>query len=124
MVSIQDPLWYPRMSPREHRISEACFISWRVFQGDLMRGMKTRMRRATKGLSEVAPGDAVEYHVVRDGIDEEAMREELDGRFEAVRVIPYWSSQGTMQQRLGERLGLLNTFALVATGHRQSHEGG
>ena len=116
LVSIQDPLWYPRMKPRTKRLSDASYLSWRLTQGELLRGVRTRMRRRFKGHSEQAPGDAVEYHVVRDGIDEAALSGLLEPSFDRVELYPYWSTQGTAQQRLGERLSALNTFAMFATG--------
>lgn len=118
LVTIQDPLWYPRLSAFTLKFSEACFLSWRLAQGKLLRGLKTRLRRARHGLSEEAAGDAVEYHVVRDGVDELAIREMLDPDFREVATLGYWSSQGFPQQRVGEILGLHNTFALFARGYR------
>lgn len=118
LISIQDPLFYPRMSPWSLRLTNAAYLSWRLTRGNLLRGVKTRLRRGVNGLSEEAPGDAVEYHVVRDGVDEEAVREDLEPTFESVEILSYWSSQGTMQQNLGERLGLVNTFAIFASGYR------
>jgi hypothetical protein len=60
----------------------------------------------------------VEYHVVRNGVDERALRALLDPSFGEVHVIPYWSNQARVAQRLGRRLGLANQFALVAEDHR------
>jgi len=116
LISIQDPLWYPRMEARTKRVSDAAYMSWRLTQGELLRGVKTRLRRRFRGLSEEAAGDAVEYHVVRDGVDETAISSLLRERFAEVETLCYWSTQGRLQQRLGERLALLNTFAIFATG--------
>lgn len=118
LVTIQDPLYYPRMRPLDLRMSSAAYLSWRVFQGGLLRGVRTRWQRTTKGLSDDRVGDAVEYHVVRDGVDERAIVSLLTPHFERVEVHPYWSSQGAPQQWTGEKLRLLNTFALVARGYR------
>ena len=120
LVTVQDPLWYPRLDfSAVCRASEFSFISWRLTQGSLLGGLKTRIRRSTTGLSDEAPGDAVEYHVVRSGVDELAIKDLLGDHFDRVRIESYWSSQGRMQQRIGERLGLLNTFAVFATGLRE-----
>ncbi len=116
LISIQDPLWYPRVPRASRRLTEAFYLAWRIGQGDIVRGVKTRSRRLFSGLSEEEPGDAVEYHVVRDGVDEEAIVGELKGTFESVELRKYWSSQGTAQQKLGERLGYTNTFAIFASG--------
>jgi SAM-dependent methyltransferase len=117
LVTIQDPLFYPRLGATTRRASSAAYLSWRVAQGNLTRGIRTRVRRATKGPSEYDPGDAVEYHVVRDGVDEEAIVALLEPLFETVEVHPYWSSQGPLQQRAGEAFGLRNTFAIAARGY-------
>lgn len=118
LVSVQDPLWYPRIPGSARKFDKAAYLSWRVTRGDTMRGIKTRLRRAKSGLSETEVGDAVEYHVVRDGVDELAILESLDPMFETVKVVSYWSSQGTPQQWLGEKLGLANTFCLTASDYR------
>ncbi len=123
LISIQDPLWYPRMSPTSLRLTNAAYLSWRIGRGNIARGLKTRLRRRFQGLSEEAPGDAVEYHVVRDGVDEEAIVDQLRARFESVNLLTYWSSQGVVQQRLGERLGMVNTFAIFAAGRKANREG-
>lgn len=118
LVSVQDPLWYPRLPPSTVRMSSILYLTWRVTRGNFLRGLKTRVGRMTRGISEEAPGDVVEYHVVRDGVDEVAIRELLAPGFERVDVLEYWSSQGVAQQWLGERLGRVNTFAVFATGSR------
>jgi hypothetical protein len=41
-----------------------------------------------------------------------------------VEVERYWSSQGPAQQRIGERLERLNTFAVFATRHLEEPAGG
>jgi hypothetical protein len=118
LVAIQDPLWYPRLPGKVLKLTRASYLTWRLGQGDLTRGFRTRLRRMTSGLSEEAPGDAVEYHVVRNGVDEEAIRQFASEHFEVTEIDKYWSSQGPSQQRLGERLGYVNTFAVFATGYQ------
>ena len=117
LVTIQDPLYYPRLGAATRRASSVAYLSWRIARGDLARGVKTRVRRGTKGLSEDELGDAVEYHVVRDGVDEQAVVDLLSPLFEQVGLHRYWSSQGPLQQRVGEALGLRSTFAIVARGY-------
>lgn len=117
LATIQDPLWYPRLSPLSRKFASISYLSWRLTRGSFMRGLKTRVRRARHGLSEDAAGDAVEYHVVRDGVDELAIRETIRPLFEGVEIFSYWSSQGFPQQRAGELLDLKNTFAVFARGY-------
>ena len=116
LISIQDPLWYSRVPKASLQLTRASYLSWRVSQGGIMRGIKTRSRRLVSGISEEAPGDAVEYHVVRDGVDEDAIVGLAEPVFDSVELRKYWSSQGSAQQRLGEKLGHTNTFAIFATG--------
>lgn len=118
LVTLQDPLWYPRQSAFSRRASAGAFLSWRLAQGEIAQGIKTRVRRASQGLSETEESDAVEYHVVRDGVDELAIADALRPSFETVEITEYWSTQGAVQQRAGERLGLTNTFALRASNHK------
>lgn len=118
LVSVQDPLWYPRMRPAVHRLSEAAFLAWRVSRGNLRRGAASRVRRWRGTLDERLTSDTVEFHVVRQGVDEEAVRDLLRARFATVTIIPYWSTFTVSGQRLGERVGLANTFAAVAEDRR------
>ena len=116
LLSFQDPLWYPT-TPRHVRLAtDLAFLSWRITQGHISRGLCTRLRRARHGLSEIDPSDTVEYHVVRAGVDQEAIRAQLEPYFASVDVLRYWSSQSNLGQRVGARLGFSNTFACLATG--------
>lgn len=116
LITFQDPLRYDRM-PRIHRVAErASYFAWRLGQGNYQRGLKTRWRRL-RGV--YAPGEAVdfdEYHVVRNGVDSEAIAELLRGRFSDVRVLPYWSTYSPLLQAAGERAGLTSSFGILATG--------
>ena len=58
----------------------------------------------------------IEYHVVRDGVDEEAVHELLGKQFETVEVLKYWSNQSSLVQTVGERMCLDNSFGIVAVG--------
>lgn len=117
-VSFQDPLWYPRRT-RRSRFAERCaYLSWRLTQGSFRRGLATSIRRTRGVYDESNPSDMVEYHVVRDGVDEQALFDFLQGEFDEVRVYPYWSSQGSIAQSIGHRLCAPNTFAIIATGRK------
>ena len=70
LLTLQDPLLYSRHKTA-HRVDQAACLAWRLGQGNLSRGMKTRLRRIRGILDETDPGDMVEYHVIRDGVDEE-----------------------------------------------------
>lgn len=117
VFTVQDPTYYPRRSALTHRVDRGAYLAWRLFQGDYGRGLRTRLRRLRGVYDETEESDLVEYHVVRQGVDEEAIRQLLAGRFAAVEVFTYWSTQAPVLQRLGERAGLVSNFGIQATGH-------
>ena len=117
-VSWQDPLYYPRRSQAERAADRIFYLAWRLGQGELSKGVSTRWRRVRGVYDESNPSDMVEYHVVRDGVDEEAIRKLLEPKFGEVRILPYWSTQSRMGQRIGDRLGLETTFGIVADQRR------
>ena len=72
--------------------------------------------RRLRGVYNDSPSDLVEYHVVRDGVDEEAILELLSANFDRAEVFGYWSTQAPLFQRLGEMAGLRTNFGVRATG--------
>jgi SAM-dependent methyltransferase len=118
LVSLQDPLWYSRLARPTHLLDRGGYYLWRLGQGNARQALGTLSRRLRGVHDPTNPADMVEYHVVRDGVDEQAVTDVLRHRFDAVELLPYWSNQLGPVQRLGERLGLANSFGVVATGHR------
>ncbi|MFD1658049.1 class I SAM-dependent methyltransferase [Streptomyces caeni] len=116
--SAQDPLWYPRRSRMSTSLDRSAYFLWRLGQGQLGRGLSTRLRRMRGVFDETNEADMVEYHVVRDGVDEEALRDVLAPAFEEVEVQRYWSTQSGLLQAVGERLCPPTTFSLVARRRR------
>lgn len=119
LFTVADPLYYPRMSSLTHRIDRGAYLAWRVLQGDFRRGLATRWRRVRGIYDDSNPSDLVEYHVVRDGVDEEAIAELLAPDFTDVEIFRYWASQGPMWQRLGDRTRMTTDFGIQATGRRR-----
>jgi phospholipid N-methyltransferase len=117
LASFQDPMWYPAQPWQDWLADNTSYFIWRLGQGGYLRGGKTRLRRALGILSETEPADMVEYHVVRSGVDQTKILKVANSVFESVRLIPYWSTQSALLQTAGERLGLKNTFAIVALGY-------
>lgn len=117
-VCFQDPLYYPRLGRLRHGLHRALYYTWRLAQGDVGGGIGRVLRRRRRVFDETTAHDMVEYHVVRDGVDEEAILALLRPHFADVRLVPYWSSQGGGAHRLGHLLRLRNTFGIVATGKR------
>lgn len=118
IVTIQDPLWYDRVPRPVHVAGRLTYMAWRVPQGNLGTGVRSVMRRWRNAYDETQPGDMVEYHVVREGVDERAIEELLAPRFAHVDVFPYWSTYFGVAQRMGERLGWANTFGIHASDYR------
>lgn len=116
LFTAQDPLYYPRMPRLHHRAQRATYLAWRVAQGEYKRGLATRWRRLRGVYDDTSESDLIEYHVVRDGVDEEAIREQLAPRFESVEVFSYWSTQAPIWQRLGERTRMRTDFGIEARG--------
>lgn len=117
-VSWQDPLWYPRRSRMNLAADQGAYYSWRLTQGQLRKGFSTRLRRLRGTFDEHDPADMVEYHVVRDGVDEMAILELGNHFFESTNLLTYWSTQSAALQRLGKKLDLRSTFGLSFT-HRR-----
>jgi phospholipid N-methyltransferase len=120
IFTVQDPLYYPRMSRTAHIADRGSYFAWRLVQGNYARGLATRLRRLRGVYVDDNPSDLVEYHVVRDGVDEEAIAELLGKYFDDVEIFRYWSSQAPILQRAGERTRLASTFGIEATGRRKT----
>jgi hypothetical protein len=120
LLTLQDPMWYSRHR-LAHRAEQAAYFTWRLGVGSPISGLRTRLRRIGGIFDETNPRDVVEYHVVRNGVDEEEILAFACGAFAEVELISYWSSQLGVAQSLGERLGLQNSFGVVAHGY---HSGG
>lgn len=116
LLTLQDPTWYSRHRVA-HRAEQATYFVWRVGQGSPVRGLQTRLRRMRGTFDETNPSDMVEYHVVRNGVDEDAVLSFARSTFAEVTFIQYWSSHLGVAQPLGERLGLHSTFGIVAHGY-------
>jgi SAM-dependent methyltransferase len=116
LITWQDPRWHPSQRRRQRVASDLAYYAWRLGQPDLRRGLATRVRRIRGVYDDDRPEDTAEYHVVRDGVDQLALLRLLERRYAEVRIHSYWSTQAPRLQRVGERLGIENTFALLARG--------
>ena len=114
VLTYQDPPWYPRQSRLGRMLSDGSYLVWRVTQGEFKRGLKTRWRRVKGIYDESEPSDLVEYHVVRQGVDDEALRALFQPRFAGVEIDRYFSTQSPMLQRIGKKFFPPNTFGMVA----------
>jgi SAM-dependent methyltransferase len=120
LLTLQDPAWYARHSA-PHHVNQAAYFVWRLGQGDLTKGVQTRLRRMRGILDETAPSDMVEYHVIRHGVDEEKILSFARAAFSEASLIQYWSSQLGLAQHLGDRLGLRGSFGIIANDYKPDH---
>lgn len=114
-LSVQDPIWYARRSPTAHLASRGTYFIWRLGQGELRRGLATRWRRLRGRYDDSQPSDLVEYHVVRQGVDERGVVDVLAEEFHDVELFEYWSTQPRWGQRWGDRAGWTSDFGVLAT---------
>jgi SAM-dependent methyltransferase len=110
--SFQDPLRYDTVGIFTMLFSKLAYFSWRVFKGDVIGGLKRRLRRARGIYLEDSVHDNAEYHVTRNGVDQYA----IHGLFKEQDsdIVSYFSTQSCFFQTLGTALGMKNTFAVVA----------
>jgi SAM-dependent methyltransferase len=118
LLIFQDPLRYDRLAFPNHLIDRAFYFAWRLGQGNVKRGLKTRWRRLRGVYSPTEVVDFEDYHVVRAGVDSEAIVGLLEPSFSKVEVVRYWSTYSRVLQRLGERLHLVSSFGLLASGRK------
>lgn len=120
--SFQDPLLY-RTQPRTGRLFEkVAYATWRIGKGDVWNGLRRRMRRARGVYSPDSAYDNAEYHVVRSGVDQEAIAALFEKAGYSCRIVRYFSTQSRLFQSIGRMAGFENTFAIVAmkaSGHNR-----
>jgi phospholipid N-methyltransferase len=117
LFSVQDPLYYPRRTRSSHIASRGTYFLWRLRHGNYRRGLATRWRRLRKVYDDDNGSDLIEYHVMRQGVDEEAIRELLAKTFD-VEIFTYWSTQSLFLHKLLEGTRLRSDFGVEATNHR------
>jgi SAM-dependent methyltransferase len=118
LAAYQDPDWYPRRRGLDSTADRGAYFAWRIAQGDLLAGALTRIRRIRRRYDESLAADMTEYHVVRQGVDDQALAELLRPEFSQVELFHYWSTQASSLQWVGEKVGFRNTFGIEATDRR------
>ncbi len=120
LLTFQDPIRYESLRRRDYFSDRAAYFVWRLGQGNLKRGIKTRWRRLRGVYSAGEIVDFDEYHVVREGVDQDAIVSHLQGFFRNVEATTYWSTYSAPLQALGERFGLVSSFGILASGRNPS----
>jgi SAM-dependent methyltransferase len=116
--SFQDPLRYDTLTLFSRIFSSFAYISWRIFRGDLVGGLRRRIRRYRGIYIKDCTEDNVEYHVVRNGVDQDAICYLLKDLGFECKLVCYFSTQSTVWQKVGEMLNLVNSFAILANRER------
>jgi len=122
--SVQDPLWYPAVGPTVRRVSRWTHLLWRATKGNYRQGFATLSRRVRRVYDPANPADMVEYHVVRNGVDHEAIERLLTTHFRTCEIGSYWSTPSPLFQRLGEWFDRPNTFFVWARDYQPVNPGG
>lgn len=112
--SFQDPIRYDSLRKPTLLFSNLAYYSWRVFKGDLVGGLKRWARRSRGIYLEDCAYDNAEYHVGRNGVDQDAISSLFLKNGFACQIVLYFSTQSRFLQLLGDLLNIKNTFAVIA----------
>ncbi len=112
--SFQDPLHYDSVGKANIAFSNLAYFSWRVFKGDVIGGLMRRIRRSHGIYLEDSVSDNTEYHVTRNGVDQDAIFRLFENMGFDCNIESYFSTQSRLFQAIGSILGMKNTFAVVA----------
>lgn len=110
----QDPLRYDTVNKFTNLFTNFAYLSWRIFQDDVVGGLKRRWRRGRGIYFDDSVYDNAEYHVIRNGVDQNAILRFLEKEDMDFRIISYFSTQSSFFQIVGSRLNMKNTFAIIA----------
>jgi 2-polyprenyl-3-methyl-5-hydroxy-6-metoxy-1,4-benzoquinol methylase len=112
--TFQDPLRYDTLARRARVMERIGYFWWRMFQGNYVRGLNTRLRRLFGVYRPNLAEDTAEFHVVRQGVDQIALKRLFESEGFECEIHPYWSTHSRLFQRWGKRLGIVSYFAFVA----------
>ena len=115
--SFQDPLRYDTVAFSSRVFTDVGYFLWRCSKGskgDVVGGIRRRLRRRRGIYLDDCPSDNAEYHITRNGVDHHAIEELLKKRGFDCRIIKYYSTQNRVFQPIGAALGIRNTFGVVA----------
>ncbi len=112
--TFQDPLRYDSVGRINMLFSNLAFFSWRIFKGDVLEGIKRRLRRSRGIYLSDSVHDNAEYHAARNGVDQNAICCFLKEQGFDCNIISYFSTPSCVFQPIGTALGAKNTFAVIA----------
>lgn len=112
--SFQDPLRYDSLDRFTMIFSTFAYLSWRMFKGDIIGGLKRRIRRSRGIYLDECPEDNVEYHVTRGGVNQDAIYELFRQLGFECDIMRYFSTQSRIWQPIGTALAIKNIFSVIA----------
>lgn len=112
--SFQDPLRYDSLGVLTRSFKNMAYFSWRLSRGDVIGGMRRRLRRIRGIYHEDAIEDHAEYHAMRNGVDQDAIRAMFERRNFDCNIVTYFSTQSSFFQPIGTALGFKNLFGVIA----------
>lgn len=114
-LCFQDPMWSSSLTLRDSLMSGIAYTWWRLQQGDLVSGAGRKIRRSFGVYLQDSLADNTEYHAVRNGVDQHALCHLLESHGFVAEIAEYCSFHSDFWQRIGERVGVRNTFGIFAT---------
>jgi SAM-dependent methyltransferase len=112
--SFQDPIRYDSVDRFTRVFTNLAYFSWRVFRGDVLGGIQRRIRRSRGIYLADSPYDNAEYHVTRNGVDQDAICALFrENKFD-YELLRYFSTQSSFFQPIGDFLKIKNTFGVIA----------
>ena len=112
--SFQDPLRYDSVGRFTMIFSNLSYFLWRIFKGDVIGGLMRRLRRSRGIYLADSVHDNAEYHVARNGVDQDAIYCFLKEQGFDCDIISYFSTLSRLFQPIGTALGVKNTFAIIS----------
>lgn len=122
--SFQDPLRYDSVGTFTRAFTDMAYASWRLSlgsRGDFIGGIRRRLRRRKGIYLADCVQDNAEYHITRNGVDQDGIRKLLDQCGFDCDIVTYFSTQSRIFQPIGSKLGVKNMFAVIAKNRESNH---
>jgi ubiquinone/menaquinone biosynthesis C-methylase UbiE len=113
-LSLADPLRFDSLGKFTRFYDKFAYLTWRVSKGDLFNGLRRHFRRRSGIFLNDCIEDNVEYHCVRNGVDQDAIQALFRSMGFECNIIRYYATQRNIWQQLGIRMGIKNLFAAFA----------
>ena len=114
-LTLAEPMRYDSVTKFERCYSQATYYTMRLFMGNYVRGLRTLLRRSRGELSSELAEDNVEYHAVRNGVDQEAIERTFVEAGFRCEITPYFGWANPVMRPIGRWLGVRSSFACIGT---------